>query len=157
MEKQKQKQQKQQKEGKGECVSAGVSAVVAERVARGQEARRQRLREQQMGFGTALPGSLPSLLQELLPLFHLHLHTPSKHQREQSSGGASASTSSSTSESPLLHPPSLASPSQVVLCDIGAGCGNVLSDVEDSGVLGNVEKESICRLWGVEMNVNFVR
>jgi hypothetical protein len=151
---QKQKQQKEGKrEGKGECVSAGVSAVVAERVARGQEARRQRLREQQMGFGTALPGSLPSLLQELLPLFHLH--TPSKHQREQSSGGASTSTS--TSECPLLHPPSLASPSQVVLCDIGAGCGNVLSDVEDSGVLGNVEKESICRLWGVEMNVNFVR
>jgi hypothetical protein len=153
---QKQKQQKEGKrEGKGECVSAGVSAVVAERVARGQEARRQRLREQQMGFGTALPGSLPSLLQELLPLFHLH--TPSKHQREQSSGGASASTSSSTSESPLLHPTFLASPSQVVLCDIGAGCGNVLSDVEDSGVLGNVEKESISRLWGVEMNVNFVR
>jgi hypothetical protein len=147
--------QKQQKEGKRECESAGVSAVVAERVARGQEARRQRLREQQMGFGTALPGSLPSLLQELLPLFHLH--TPSKHQREQSSGGASASTSSSTSESPLLHPTFLASPSQVVLCDIGAGCGNVLSDVEDSGVLGNVEKESISRLWGVEMNVNFVR
>ena len=154
---QKQKQQKEGKEGKGkgECVSAGVSAVVAERVARGQEARRQRLREQQMGFGTALPGSLPSLLQELLPLFHLHLHTPSKHQREQSSGGASTSTS--TSECLLLHPPSLASPSQVVLCDIGAGCGNVLSDVEDSGVLGNVEKESMSRLWGVEMNVNFVR
>lgn len=99
-----------------------------------EEARVARLREQQMGFGTALPGSLPSLLQELLQL--------------------------------QLLPPLL----PVVLCDIGAGCGNILSDVQDSEVLlplslpPPLPRTSTApppppppRLWGVEMNLAFTR
>ena len=130
---------------------------------KGQEARLTRLREQQMGFGTALPGSLPSLLRELREL--------------------------EMREPPPSHPLRLPPPAPVVLCDIGAGCGNILSDVQDSGVLlpwlqsvpssppqdedhqdqdkpKDTPAPLSClpppapapaRLWGVEMNLAFAR
>ena len=87
-----------------------------------------------MGFGTALPGSVPALLQDLLPI--MHSSTKDGHCAEHICYGRIQ---------------------DVVMCDIGAGCGNVLSDVEDSQVLGEQVEGSRPRLWGVEMNLTFCR
>lgn len=107
-------------------------------------ARQQRLREQQMGFGTALPGSLPSLLQDLVQVM-----LPSSSSRQDSlsprrSDGNDAPLAASVAQ-------------EIVLCDVGAGCGNILSDVEDSQVLGEGGEAVRARLWGVEMNMSFSR
>lgn len=99
-------------------------------------ARLQRQREQQMGFGTALPGSLPALLEELLPIM-------------------CSASAKQQGESPLAAAEWASGSRDVVLCDIGAGSGNVLSDVEDSQVLGDQVEGSRLRLWGVEMNLAF--
>jgi len=84
-----------------------------------------------MGFGTALPGSLPALLRDLLPMM------------------------SSSSDQRCDDSPAPDNAREVVICDVGAGSGNVLSDVEDSGVLGEKLASSRPPLWGVEMNLAF--
>lgn len=119
------------KPGEGKC--AREVNISEEKDTRRKASRVQRRREQQMGFGTALPGSLPALLRDLLPMM------------------------SSSSDQRCDDSPAPDNAREVVICDVGAGSGNVLSDVEDSGVLGEKLASSRPPLWGVEMNLAFCR
>ena len=125
-EKERRRGEEQAEEGRGAGGRAANTAA----------ARKRRLHEQQMGFGTALPGSVPSLLREMMDRGLLQ-------GGELEEGGTST-----VSAVPL------------VLCDIGAGCGNILSDVADSDVLSTPVHSGGgqgTQLWGVEMNLELCR